>query len=337
MKFKPFIFLCLSLFLLGSVGVHAQSVKLKQDRKARLEQEIAILDRQIKENKSKNADAMARLSLIQSKIAARQALVDESNREISGIEEKISAKQAEIDAIQARLDTVIMYSERLVRSAYKNRDARVWYMYILASENLSQGLRRYSFFKNLSSKMNAQAEAIKRTREELQSEKAAMDIFFRMDMGITIGAMGGNEQVVTSQGINPQTLKVIGLGFSNALIGFSGGLLAQYQGFADVNLGTGMLVQGLASIMLGEFLFSTNKISLLTLQVVFGSLIYKALMYLGRSYGYVIGITANDFKLLTGVLVIISLLVAQSRSKAADNTARKKAMERLGIEGGEGK
>lgn len=163
--------------------------------------------------------------------------------------------------------------------------------------------------------------------------KSAMDLFFRVDMGITLGAMGGNEQVVISQGINPQTLKLVGFGFSNALIAFSGALLAQYQGFADVNLGTGMLVQGLASIMLGEFLFSTNKISLLTLQVVIGSLIYKALMYLGRRYGYIIGITANDFKLLTGVLVIICLIIAQYKNKVAASGARKKAVEKL-TEGG---
>lgn len=74
--------------------------------------------------------------------------------------------------------------------------------------------------------------------------KGFMDLFFRMDLGITIGAMGGNEQVVISQGINPETLKIIGLGLSNGLIGLSGGLLAQYQGFADANLGTGMCVQG---------------------------------------------------------------------------------------------
>lgn len=159
--------------------------------------------------------------------------------------------------------------------------------------------------------------------------KVLMDLFFRMDMGITIGAMGGNEQVVISQGINPQTLKIIGFGFSNALIAYSGALLAQYQGFADVNLGTGMLVQGLASIMLGEFLFSTNKISLLTLQVILGSLIYKALMYFGRRYGYLVGISANDFKLLTGVLVILCLIIAQGKNRAAAGSARKKAVENL--------
>lgn len=158
--------------------------------------------------------------------------------------------------------------------------------------------------------------------------KVMFDLFFRMDLGLAIGAMGGNEQVVISQGINPETLKIIGLGLSNGLIGLSGGMLAHYQGFADANLGTGMVVQGLAAIMIGEFLFSSNRISLLTLRVMLGAIIYKALMYLGRKHGYLIGITPNDFKLLTGVLVIVSLVVAKARSSASDRGARKKAMDK---------
>ena len=155
-----------------------------------------------------------------------------------------------------------------------------------------------------------------------------MDLFFRSDLGQAIGALGGNEQVIISQGMNPSVLKMIGLGLSNGLIALSGGLLAQYQGFADANLGQGMVVQGLAAVMIGEFLFSSNKISLITLRCILGGIIYKGLMFLGRKYGYLIGITPNDFKLLTGILVIISLTVAKTRALASDKGARKKAIER---------
>nr|WP_321307988.1 ABC transporter permease [uncultured Sphaerochaeta sp.] len=158
--------------------------------------------------------------------------------------------------------------------------------------------------------------------------KVLIDIFFRTDLGVSLGAMGGNEQMVISQGINPEVLKLIGLGLSNGLIALSGGLLAQYQGFADANLGIGMVVQGLAAIMLGEFLFSTNRISLLTLRAIFGAIIYKALMFFGRKYGYLVNITPNDFKLLTGILVIVSLFVAQTRSAASSAGAKKKAIAR---------
>jgi putative ABC transport system permease protein len=158
--------------------------------------------------------------------------------------------------------------------------------------------------------------------------KVLIDLFFRTDLGISLGALGGNEQMVISQGINPDYLKIMGIGLSNGLIALSGGLLAQYQGFADGNLGQGMIVQGLAGIMIGEFLFSSNKISLITLRAIFGAIIYKALMFLGRKYGYLILITPNDFKMLTGVLVIISLWVASSRSKASARSAKKSAIER---------
>lgn len=158
--------------------------------------------------------------------------------------------------------------------------------------------------------------------------KLVIDVFFRTDLGVAMGAMGGNEQMVISQGINPDILKLMGIGLSNGLIALSGGMLAQYQGFADANLGQGMVVQGLAAIMIGEFLFSSNRISLLTLRAVFGAIIYKALMFFGRKYGYMINITPNDFKLLTGILVIASLFIAQTRSAASSMGAKKKAIAR---------
>lgn len=158
--------------------------------------------------------------------------------------------------------------------------------------------------------------------------KITVDLFFRTDLGISVGAMGSNEQMVVSMGIDPKILKVIGMAFSNALIALSGGLLAQYQGFADANLGQGMVVQGLAAIMIGEFLFDSNRISLITLRVIFGAIIYKALMFFGRYYGYHINLTPSDLKLLTGILVVVNLIIAQTRSAASSADARKKALKR---------
>lgn len=143
--------------------------------------------------------------------------------------------------------------------------------------------------------------------------KFSLDIFFRTDMGLTLGAMGNNEQMVISQGVNVNTMKAIGVGLSNGLVAVSGAFAAQYQGFADIGLGTGTVVTGLASVMIGEFIFSSNKIWVLTLRVIIGSIVYKAIMYLGRYYGYHIGLTPNDLKLLAGVLIIICLIIAQSK------------------------
>lgn len=164
-----------ALIMVSASPLCAQSLKERQARKSRLEKEIAILDRQIKENASKNASAMSRLSLIENKVATRQELVNESNAEIDDIDARIAAKQHEIDSLGARLDTMTVYYDKLVLNAYKNRDARVWYMYILASDNLAQGLRRYAYLKNLSSQLNAQAAGIMSSREDLVAQKAELD------------------------------------------------------------------------------------------------------------------------------------------------------------------
>ncbi len=147
----------------------------QQDKIARLEKEISILNRQIKDNTAKNADALTRLSLIQAKIRKRQSVISESDRKIAALDSGIKGKQREIDLQQARLDTMSIYYDRLVRTAYKNRDARVWYMYILSSENMTQGFRRYCYFRDLSKQMNSDAAAIKRSQADLADEKETLE------------------------------------------------------------------------------------------------------------------------------------------------------------------
>jgi putative ABC transport system permease protein len=149
--------------------------------------------------------------------------------------------------------------------------------------------------------------------------KKGLDLFFLTDMGLVFGALGNNEQIVRTQRINPGVLKLIGVGLSNGLVALSGAFAAQYQGFADVNLGQGIVVSGLASVMLGEFLLRSNRISTLTLRVVLGSILFKAIMYLGRYYGYYINMTPNDLKLIAGILIIISLAAANIRNTREQN------------------
>ncbi|WP_419660293.1 putative ABC transporter, permease protein [Desulfosarcina variabilis str. Montpellier] len=143
--------------------------------------------------------------------------------------------------------------------------------------------------------------------------KFGLDLFFHTDMGLVFGALGNNEQMVRVQGVNPATLKLIGVGLSNGLVALSGAFAAQYQGFADVNLGQGIVVSGLASVMLGEFIIKSNRIGLLTLRVILGAILFKAIMYLGRFYGYTINMTPNDLKLIAGILIIASLAITNYR------------------------
>ena len=103
--------------------------------------------------------------------------------------------------------------------------------------------------------------------------KTLLDLFFHTDFGLSMGALGANPQLIISQGMNPDVIKICGISLANGLVAVSGGFAAIYQGFADVSLGTGMIVSGLASLMIGEFLIRSNRISLLTLRVLLGSVL----------------------------------------------------------------
>lgn len=141
--------------------------------------------------------------------------------------------------------------------------------------------------------------------------KMLLDIFFHTDLGLVLRAMGNNQQMIVNQGINPENIKMIGVGLSNGLVALSGAFAAQYQKFADVSLGQGIVVSGLASVMIGEVLMPSKKLSVITLRAIVGSIVYKAVMYYGREYGYMIGMTPNDLKLITGLLIIISLFLTR--------------------------
>ena len=151
--------------------VSAQDTSSQRSRKERLEREIAIIDGQLRDNATRNSNALNTLALVQQKIDLRRGLIKEGEEEIARLDGEMRRKQMRIDSLQVRLDTMTYYYNRLVKGAYKNRDARVWYMYILASENLAQGLRRYSFLKNLSKEMNTQGVKIKEAKTVLEGEK----------------------------------------------------------------------------------------------------------------------------------------------------------------------
>ena len=156
--------------------------------------------------------------------------------------------------------------------------------------------------------------------------KVLLDVFFHTDLGLTLGAMGDNQQMVVSQGVNPEWLKLIGVGLSNGLVALSGAFAAQYQGFADVNMGQSIIIAGLASVMIGEFLLSSNRIGLLTVRVLLGSIVYRGIMYLGRYYGYHINLTPNDLRLITGLLIIGALIVSRYRTGRSESARLRKSL-----------
>ena len=167
-----FVVILMSLSL--ALGVQGQNVKTQEEKRARLEREIGILDRQLSENASKSSSMLSNLTLIRKKVSNRKALVAESERQVRQYSDKIYLKQRTINRMQARIDTLSQHYTKLVLSAYKNRDARLWYMYMLASDNLGQAFRRMYYFKNLSSQMNQEARRIKEAKLELEKEREAL-------------------------------------------------------------------------------------------------------------------------------------------------------------------
>ena len=152
----------------------AQDVSRQESRKAKLQREIELLDQQLAQNASRSSALLSNLELLKKNIENRKALVKESDKEIRRYSDSVYLKQLAINRLKARVDTLTSHYSRLVKSAYKNRDSRVWYMYILASDNLGQAYRRFGYFRNLSTRMKEEAVTIKAMQEELEVEKARL-------------------------------------------------------------------------------------------------------------------------------------------------------------------
>lgn len=170
MRFLVTIVLFLSLF--GSA--QAQNIKAQKEKRAKLEREIAIIDKQLAENASKSTDMLANLSLIKKKISNRKDLISESDKEIRQYSDSISRKQRDINTLKTRVDTLAAHYSRLIMGAYKTRDPRRWYMYVLASDNLGQAFRRMAYFKNLSNQLNHDAILLKDAQVELEKQRQVL-------------------------------------------------------------------------------------------------------------------------------------------------------------------
>lgn len=172
-------YLLVLVTVLFCLSAGAQDTKVQEAKKAKLEREIAIIDKQLKENASKSNSMLADLDLIRKKISNRKELVAESDRQIKKYNDDIYRAQLEINKLKARIDVLTENYAKLVRSAYKNRDTRVWYMYMLASENLGQAFRRMGYFRNLSNMMKTEAQTIRSMQEELEVQKAELVLLKR--------------------------------------------------------------------------------------------------------------------------------------------------------------
>ena len=137
--------------------------------------------------------------------------------------------------------------------------------------------------------------------------------FFGTELGCSLRATGANQNMARAQGINTSFAKVLGLMISNGLVALSGGLLAQYQGFSDINMGRGAIVIGLAAVIIGEVIFSKifRNFALKLTAAVIGAIIY----YMVMTFVLRLGLSTDDLKLLTALVVAIFLTVPYWKSR----------------------
>lgn len=135
--------------------------------------------------------------------------------------------------------------------------------------------------------------------------------FFGTEIGAAIRATGYNPQMIRAQGVDTNIMLLIGLFFSNALVAVAGALVAQSNGFADVGMGVGTIVIGLASVIIGEVLFGTRSFKNSLIAVILGSIVYRLVIAIVLQ----MGMPPNDLKLFTAVLVAIALSLPMVKGK----------------------
>lgn len=173
--------------------------------------------------------------------------------------------------------------------------------------------------------------------------KILLDWFLGTDMGLGLQATGDNEEMVRSFGVSTDSMKIVGLAVSNGLVGLAGAIIAQKQGSADISMGIGLILVGLASVILGQALFNNRlvdrfadtpvgrivfgtrnrEVLMATTAVVLGSIIYRAAVQGALAVGF----NPNDMRLISAVIVVLALLIPKWRIGSKSKSQRTQQSE----------
>ena len=138
-----------ALLLIPGGAAFSQDTRSQENRKASLQKEIRKINDQLRDNKSKQNSQMQTIRLLNRKIDNRNALVAENEAEIRELADSIRLTTGQISALTARLDTLEGHYSRMVRTAYRSRDRKTWFLYIFGSRNIAQGVRRFIYLKHI--------------------------------------------------------------------------------------------------------------------------------------------------------------------------------------------
>lgn len=187
----------------------------------------------------------------------------------------------------------------------------------VASETLYKSFRGLMVALTGDKKFDSNLSALIVTALIVAATVIILAVFFRTRTGIAIRATGDNEEMVRSSSINADRSRVLGIMISNALVAFSGALLCEQQRYADLNFGSGMLVVGLASVIIGQVFFGNRGVTLGILSAVAGSLVYRVILQVA----YKVEMPSYAVKLLSAVIVVIALTIPRIRRLAAQRRA----------------
>lgn len=146
--------------------------------------------------------------------------------------------------------------------------------------------------------------------------KLLLDRFLLSETGLAMRATGANQRMARAQGIDTGRMTLLGIALSNGMVAFAGALFAQLQGGADITMGVGVIVIGLAAVILGEAVMSVRTIVLATLACILGSIVYRLMVAVALNAD-ILGLQAQDLKLITAVLVVVAMTLPGMRRKFA--------------------
>lgn len=141
-----------------------------------------------------------------------------------------------------------------------------------------------------------------------------LDYFLKTQFGLALRACGDNEEMVKASSIDADLMKIVGLSLANGLVALSGAVYAQHQSFADSQSGTGMMVIGLASIIIGMAFIKKDQIFYQLLAVILGAIIYRGILTIALQ----VGIPSTDLKLLSALLVVVALVLTKFKMRRLD-------------------